>query len=84
MIKLFINLFAKRYIKSLLKPTELRLRDGKRLCNLWQLLSLISFSATKSSGVLGTSMTAVGLAIAWVDSCYEKSLRDSCEDLRIC
>ena len=26
------------------------------------------FSATKSSGVLGTSMAALGLAIAWVDS----------------
>ena len=28
----------------------------------------VQFSATKSSGVLGTSMAALGLAIAWVDS----------------
>ena len=28
----------------------------------------LPFSATKSSGALGTSMAALGLVIAWVDS----------------
>ena len=28
----------------------------------------VQFSATKSSGALGTSMAALGLVIAWVDS----------------
>ena len=48
MIKLFISLFVLQRgtlkARFLLKATVLRLRGGKRPCNLWRLLSLISLN----------------------------------------
>ena len=46
------------------------IRSQQDICvvTLKKRLHLLGFSATKSSGALGTSMAALGLVIAWVDS----------------
>ena len=44
LIVLFVLQKGTLKARFLLKATELRLHDGKRPCNLWQLLPLISLN----------------------------------------
>ena len=59
------NKMAPRSVKVLISEQENESTKKKTLQNVAVLQQL---SATKSSGALGTSMAALGLVIAWVDS----------------